>query len=71
MYEASTDWGQRHSQLGKSVRRCHLNWAWKVWTLQVEGGAWGWKSQESVGSVRLEKGEQWAEGRLDRHVWIA
>lgn len=24
-----------------------------------------------MGSVRLEKGEQWAEGRLDRQVWTA
>lgn len=49
-----------------------MNWALKVWTLQAEGGPWGGKSQEeSVGSVRLEKGEQWAEGRLDRQVWTA
>lgn len=40
-----------------------MNWALKVWTLQAEGGPWGGKSQqESVGSVRLKKGEQWAEG---------
>lgn len=61
MWEASTDWGQKYSKWGKSAERHHLNWVLKVRRgKQREGPGVG--NHRSVGSVRLKKGEQWAEG---------